>query len=177
VSPGQFAIARGHHWRPYDPQAAAPRFPAARRFRSDYRPVSASIATLSGSVRSTMIHLMSEKAPRRGRISAGRKARALWEDPPAELLFRVVTTETQLDINVDKLLLKHGASLASLPSAGRSPEPSAWATMLIGLGGLAFAGHRRVLEPRAAVSLVSRGVISTRPHWPASPNRFENESN
>jgi hypothetical protein len=78
------------------------------------------------------------------------------------MLFKVVTTETQLDINVDKLLLKHGASLASLPSAGRSPEPSAWATMLIGLGGLAFAGHRRVLEPHAAVSLVSRGVISTR---------------
>jgi hypothetical protein len=105
---------------------------------------------------------MSEKAPRRGRISAGRKARALWEDPPAELLFKVVTTETQLDINVDKLLLKHGASLASLPSAGRSPEPSAWATMLISFGGLAFAGHRRVLEPHGAVSLVSRGVISTR---------------
>jgi hypothetical protein len=32
--------------------------------------------------------------------------------------------------------------------------------MLIGLGGLAFAGHRRVLEPRAAVILVSRGVAA-----------------
>jgi hypothetical protein len=52
-------------------------------------PFSASIATLSGSVRSIMIHLMSEKAPRRGRISAGRKARAVWEDPPAELLLEL----------------------------------------------------------------------------------------
>jgi len=33
---------------------------------------------------------------------------------------------------------------------GAVPEPSTWAMMLIGFGGLGYAGYRRAREPRAA---------------------------
>jgi hypothetical protein len=65
-------------------------------------PAPSSIATLSGFVRSVMVYLI-KKAPRRRRSARGQSAGALWEDLLALMLFKVVTTETQLDINVDKI--------------------------------------------------------------------------
>jgi hypothetical protein len=49
-----------------------------------------------------------KKAPRRGGSARGQSAGALWEDLLALMLFKVVTTKTQFDINVDKIPLKHG---------------------------------------------------------------------
>jgi hypothetical protein len=49
-----------------------------------------------------------KKAPRRGGSARGQSA-GLWEDLLALMLFKVVTTEKQLDINVDKIPLERGA--------------------------------------------------------------------
>jgi hypothetical protein len=67
-----------------------------------------SIAALSGFVRPAVIEYSDQKAPRRGGISAGQSAGNLWEDLLALMLFKVVTTGKQLDINVDKIQRKHG---------------------------------------------------------------------
>jgi hypothetical protein len=65
-------------------------------------PTPSSIATLSGFVRSVIVYLI-KKVPAPGRISTGQSAGALWGDLLALMLFKVVTTETQLDINGRRL--------------------------------------------------------------------------
>ena len=140
-----------------------------KRFRCDYPTVFSIDRDFEGFCSTDHCYTRQAKGPARGRTARGSSARfvgglARW------ILFKVVTTDKQFDINVDKLPPEygHGIGTATTPRigfdfvlGGAAPGSSTWAMMLLGFSGLGYG----VSSSERAAPAQLRSLAPTLPAW------------